>query len=202
MDEQEKHTLADALKIARAQSKKEPLPLWAPKLDQPPPVTPCIGQPVPPGVVIVQHAHPDQKPLALRPLDPSPTKAQQNAHAAIWADIGRRAAVANEDKTEATRWGLPFPVPTQAPLPPDLLLLSEAVKELGYQTTRGLMACLRRYKYPPDYRVISRKAIAELLRKKAEKRLESKNNSQKAIRANPLPEPKERAQAEKLTRAK
>jgi hypothetical protein len=191
-----KYTLTEALKIARAQSREEPPALWGPGMDQVPPATP-VGQPVPEGVIVHQPAHPDQMPLALMPIAPCPSKAQQEAHEAIWAGIDRSTATLDEEKTEAARWWLPFPVPEKAPLPPDLLLLSEAAKELGYRSARGVIAFLDRYKYPPQYKVISRRGITELLRKKAGARRESKNNSQKATRANAVPEPKEQAQKKK-----
>lgn len=200
MNEPPKHTLPEALELERAQSKEEPPALWCPGMDLPPPPPSCIGQPVPKGVVISQPPNPHQMRLALRPLDPSPTKALQEAHAAIWADIERSTAALDEEKAEATRWWLPFPVPAQAPLPPDLLLLSEAAKEVGY-TPRGFTAFLRRYKYPRQYKVISRQGLAELLRKKDDARREYKRNWKKANPAKAVPEPKERAQEKKQTLA-
>jgi hypothetical protein len=87
MDEQEKCTLPVALEIARTQGKGEPPELWAPKLDQTPPVTPLVGKPVPEDAVIRQPPHPNQMSLAFKPLDGCPTKAEHQAFDTIWADI-------------------------------------------------------------------------------------------------------------------
>jgi hypothetical protein len=205
--EREKLTLAEAVALERLAKTEDLQPLHAPGLglDQAPPVTPSVGQPVPAGIVIRATPHPEQKLLALKPLERCPTRAEQQAFDPIWADIARSEAAEVEAIAEATRWWLPYPVPrpTASPLPPDILLLSDAAKELGYGSLRRRFAAfLRRYKYPPQYEVISRRALAFLLEKKAAARQESKNNSQKATRAKAVPEPNKGVPKKKQTAAK
>jgi len=105
MDEPPKYTLVEALEIARAKVKGEPPMLYAPRLDQPPTANPIVGEPVPPGVVIRRPPHPNQMPLALKPVEQCPTRAQQQAFDAHWEPIDRSIAAekAVEAKKRATR---------------------------------------------------------------------------------------------------
>jgi hypothetical protein len=153
MNEPPKHTLPEALKIVSAQPKDEPPELWAPGMDQTPPVTPCIGTPVPEGVVIRQPLHPDQKLLALKPLEGCPTAIERQVFDAIWADIevDRGASEADRD------WGFaesPELIAQQQPLPEDIYWLDGIVTEpwcrCFYKTKAGLIkSLLTPHEYPP-----------------------------------------------------
>jgi hypothetical protein len=179
MAEPPKHTLAEAMQIAKAQSKEEPPTLWAPKLDQLPPITPCIGQPVPEGVVIRQSPHPDQMPLALKPLDGCPTEAQRQAFNAIWADIEASRGASEADR----EWGFaesPELISQQDPLPEGVYWLDDIVNEpwcrCHYKTEGGLIRfLLLPYEYPPrliTLRLIHRIGFDVLMARKRKVQLE------------------------------
>jgi hypothetical protein len=154
-----KHTLAEALEIARAPSKEEPPALWAPKIDQAPPVTPPLGQPVPEGVVIRQSPHPDQMPLALKPLERCPTKAEHQAFDTICADMEVSRGASEADR----EWGFtesPELIAQQDPLPEGVYRLDDIVKEpwcrCHYKTEGGLIRfLLTPYEYPPHLTTLS-----------------------------------------------
>jgi hypothetical protein len=144
MNEQEKYTLPEALKIANAQTKEEPPALWGPRMDQPPPTPSSIGQPVPEGVVIRQPPHPDQMKLALKQVERSPARAEQEAFDSYWPTIEAkdavRKAIEEAMKAENLEWGF-----TQSP---ESLVHQEQLSE-GVYRLDGIVTepwCKRLYK--------------------------------------------------------
>lgn len=191
--------------LARAIWNGEELPtLYAPGLDLALPANLPLGKPIPAGVVVKQPVSPDHPKLARKPIERDPTKVEEQAFAAHWTAIEASAAAEVEATAEAARWWLPYPVPipTASPLPPDILVLSDTAKELGYCRPRRFAAFLRRCKYPAEYGVISRRALTYLQAKKDASRLEYKNNWQKANRPKAVPEPKEGASNKKQPAAR
>ena len=168
MDEPPKYTLAKALENARAQSKEEPPPLYAPRLDQTPPVSSIVGLPIPEGVVIRQPPHPNQMLLALKPLERCPSRTEQQAFDAICTDIDTKVAdekaIETEHRTaqEAIKadnrdWGFvdsPELIALQRPLPEGVYWLDDIIKEPWcrhlYKTKEGLIKfILEPHEYPP-----------------------------------------------------
>jgi hypothetical protein len=160
MDEPPKCTLTEALEIARAQGKEEPPALWAPGMDQPPPESPIIGQPIPEGVIVHQAAHPHQMKLALKQVERSPDRTQQEAFASHWPAIEANDAVRKsleEDmKAENLEWGFtksPESLVHQEQLPEGVYRLDDIVKEPWckrlYKTKAGLgKFLLQAHRYP------------------------------------------------------
>jgi hypothetical protein len=161
MDEPPKYTLAQALDIAHAQSRKEPPALWAPGMDQPPPVSVIIGQPIPEGVIVHQPVSPEQKPLALKQVERSPARAEQEAFNSYWPAIEAKDAVRKtiEEamKAENLEWGFlqaPESIAQQKPLPEGVYSLDGIIKEPWcrclYKTKAGLVRHLLQPRgYPP-----------------------------------------------------
>jgi hypothetical protein len=163
MDELPKYTLAQALELGRAQTKEEPPILYAPRLDQPPPSKAALGPSIPKDVTVRQPPHPAQKPLALKPIERCPSKAEQAAFDSYWPDIEANDAVRKtleEDmKAENLEWGFtqsPESIAQQNPLPEGVYRLDDIVKEPWcmrlYKTTDGLIKfLLQTHRYPPRF---------------------------------------------------
>jgi hypothetical protein len=155
----EKLTLAEAITIERLAKTEHPKPLHAPGLglDQAPPVTPCVGQPVQEGIVIRATPHPEQKLLALKAVERCPTGGEQQAFDKIWADIDTSVAANAALEKENCFWGFtesPEALARRAQLPKNVFWLADVVKKFWcarhYKTKAGLIEyLLGEHKYPP-----------------------------------------------------
>jgi hypothetical protein len=105
------YTLAQAFEKERTISNgEESQTLYAPRLDQAPPAKSHLGKPIPAGVIVKQPVSPDQPNLALKPIERSPTKDEQQAFDTIWAAIDATQSEQTAKAAKLELWGFTKPI--------------------------------------------------------------------------------------------